>query len=155
MGFWIIDPQLCPEAARLRLASDPPVSHLISALKGRPPTNRQQATFCFEYLSTRSVKRDFSPTQVNELSTMAFIPLDDLASTMVAPKDCYVGHPSVPIYGKVFTFVNFGSHANAFLVECRAKKEPTLDEIANVLVDNPQKFLQLAGSKAMYVFWFH
>lgn len=148
MGFWTITTVIRPYAVRLKLAPRPPIPQLIYALKERPPKDRRMATSYFNYLSKN---HEFAQAQTEELSTLAFIPLDD--STLVTPKDCYIGRPSIHLYRQLFTFVDFGNLANAFLQECLAKREPTPDDIANALIRDPKKFLQLAGNKATCVFF--
>lgn len=144
MDFWIVKDTFRADAGKFNLSDHPPASELLNALKGSP-LNPMTAKSCFEYLSTRSAQHKFTTSQLEELSSMGFVPT---SAGMVAPKDCYIGNPSSSFYGKLFTFVDFDIHANVFLEACKAKKEPTLDDIANKLVADPQNFLRHAGSKA-------
>ena len=66
-------------------------------------------------------------------------------STLIKPADCYIGHSSTQFHSALFTFVDFGTHANAFLRACGVKNEPTIQEIAQMLVRDPQEFYRLAG----------
>lgn len=135
--------QFLADATKLGLSYDPSPSELLRALIARPPSEAS-AVSCFEYLLSRSATHAFSTLQIEELASIPFIPT---LGGMVAPRDCYVGQPSSPIQAKLFTFVDFGNHANSFLWECKAKREPTVDDVANALVANPHKFLLYAGSK--------
>ena len=46
-----------------------------------------------------------------------------MTTTLVAPQSVYLGTSST--YGEIFDFVDFGRTANAFLLKCGAKLEPT------------------------------
>jgi len=47
-------------------------------------------------------------------------------------------------YSQLFTFVDFGTSANAFLKACGTRGEPSVEDIALALLRDPQRFLQLA-----------
>lgn len=149
MGFWTIAAKFYPNAANLKILPHPPASQLIFNVREKPPTEIRKAALYFEYLATRSANHDFTKKQLSELSRTSFVPLEN--STIIAPKDCYVGTPVASFHSKLFTFVDFGNHGNSFLVECQAKKNPIPEDMAKVLVYNPKKFLEAVGSKALYV----
>ena len=44
----------------------------------------------------------------------------------------------------VFVFVDFGSAANGFLSAVGTKQEPTVEQIAQMLLADPYKFFQLS-----------
>jgi hypothetical protein len=48
-------------------------------------------------------------------------------------------------HSKLFTFVDFGALANAFLSACGTKHEPSVEEVAQILLADPYKFYELAG----------
>ncbi|EOD52197.1 putative hatpase C domain-containing protein [Neofusicoccum parvum UCRNP2] len=53
-------------------------------------------------------------------------------------------------FGKILNFVDFGSIANAFLKTVGAKDQPTILELARMVIENPSKVLQeLQASKYM------
>lgn len=69
---------------------------------------------------------------------------------MLAPKNCFVGKPSSEFYSKLFSYIDFGELGNSFLSSCQAKREPTVDDIALALIDNPGRFYDLAGAAHGY-----
>jgi hypothetical protein len=44
-----------------------------------------------------------------------------------------------------FTYIDFGTNCNAFLLACGVKEEPTPIELAQMMVKNPQEFLSSQG----------
>ena len=152
MGFWILQNNFKADAAKLGVSFDPPISKLISTLRVQPPTDKKTAELYFEYLSSRSACHEFTEKDLSELSFVPFIPTSATGTDkwMVAPRKCYLGESSSYLYSKLFTFVDFGNHANSFLSACGAKKEPTVDHIATALIQDPQNFFQLAGSVSQY-----
>jgi len=68
------------------------------------------------------------------------------------PTQCYFGRAAQDnFHSKLFTFVDFGPLANNFLMACGAKQEPSVDEIAQMLLTDPFKFYDLAGGPNKYV----
>ena len=51
----------------------------------------------------------------------------------------------LPLTRRTYTFVDFGNKANNFLRACGVKNEPNIQEIADLLVQDPKRFLELAG----------
>lgn len=69
------------------------------------------------------------------------------AVRLLAPSQCYFKKDGqAQIHSKLFTFVDFGTQANQFLSACGTKHEPTVEEIAQILLDNPHRFWELADS---------
>lgn len=65
---------------------------------------------------------------------------------------CYFkGDSQAQFHSKLFTFVDFGPNANAFLSACGVKNEPSVEEIAKILLDNPRQFYDLAEGREKYV----
>lgn len=70
---------------------------------------------------------------------------------MLAPKDCYFKRDaSQTFHSKLFVFIDFGMKANAFLSACGTKHEPSVEEIALILLADPKKFYHLSGGKDKY-----
>lgn len=91
----------------------------------------------------------FSRTDLVRLSTLPIVPTD-LSSTpkLLPPTKCHLvsGQDIKPtFYTKLFTFINFGFKANRFLGACGAKNEVTVEDIAQVLIENPERFFGVAG----------
>ena len=67
---------------------------------------------------------------------------------MLPPNQCYFrGESCCKLYSKLFVFVDFGTSANNFLKACGTKGEPSVEEIALILLKDPQNFFQLAGGQ--------
>lgn len=103
---------------------------------------------------------EFSPKELKTLSQALFVPIK--ASTLggekstarirlLAPSQCYFKRENnAEIHSKLFTFVDFGTQANQFLSACGTKHEPTVEEIAQILLDDPRRFWQLAEGRDKY-----
>ena len=66
---------------------------------------------------------------------------------LLTPKQCYFkGDSNAQVHSKLFTFIDFGP-GNIFLSACGVKHEPSVEEIANILLENPHRFFDLAGGK--------
>lgn len=149
MGFWIVTDEFQSDAAKLGVAAEPSPEFLVSALKRRKPENKEIAEKYFTYLSTRSGYNHFKEDQLTELSSTPFVPTSD--TEMVEPSKCYLGKPSLPLYERLFAFVELAESSTHFLLACKAKREPTPDDIARALVQDPESFLRLAGGVSQYV----
>jgi hypothetical protein len=149
MGFWIVTDEFRADAAKLEVAAEPPPESLLSALKRWQPANKEIAEKYFTYLSTRSMFGHFEDTQLAELSSIPFVPTSD--SKMVEPSKCYLGKPSLPLYGRLFAFVELAESSAHFLLACKAKRELTPDDIARSLARDPESFRYLAGGLSQYV----
>ena len=67
----------------------------------------------------------------------------------MAPKQCYFkGDSQATVHSKLFTFVDFGTRANQFLSACGTKHEPSVEELTQILLENPHRFWQLANSSS-------
>jgi Protein of unknown function (DUF3684) len=71
---------------------------------------------------------------------------------MVKPGECYFkkDDPETNFHSKLFTFVDFGSRANNFLAACGVRNAPTTEEVAKMLVADPNGFYALAGGPERY-----
>jgi hypothetical protein len=55
------------------------------------------------------------------------------------------------MYRALFTYIDFGPKANTFLRSIGVQPEPTIAEVAKLLVKNPQRVLNQAGTSAIYL----
>jgi hypothetical protein len=51
------------------------------------------------------------------------------------------------VYQRVFLYVDYGAAANAFLEACGVKRQPSIEQLAALMVGDPAKFLGLAQTK--------
>ncbi|KAF5326190.1 hypothetical protein D9611_000170 [Ephemerocybe angulata] len=144
LGFLILDPAYQKDASKLQVEAHPPPAQLIQLLKTKPPKDIAQATKWFNIISPRLP--EFSSSQLQTLSQTAFVPTK---IGHLVPSSCYIGAQSNnSIHAALFTFVNFGGFANSFLMACGAKQEPTIEEIAKIILESPSRYFKLCGEDA-------
>lgn len=68
------------------------------------------------------------------------------------PLQCYFGAGDKDRFrSKLFVFVDFGAVANNFLSACGSKREPSVDEVAQILMEDPIKFYKLSEGPIKWV----
>lgn len=68
------------------------------------------------------------------------------------PTQCYLGEATQDdLHSRLFVFVDFGPVANQFLRACSSKNEPSVTEVAESLIEDPQRFYSHAGGHEKYV----
>ncbi|KAI0670652.1 hypothetical protein C8Q78DRAFT_1037269 [Trametes maxima] len=153
LGFLITDPSLKGEALiNLKIQEHPAGTKLVNLLKTSPPTTEELAKQWFTALAGRVSA--FSSTELRILSQTAFIPVKGThgVTRHLLPTQCYFkGDSQAQFHSKLFTFVDFGTTANTFLGACGVKHEPSVEEVAKILLDNPRRFYELAGGKDNYL----
>ena len=88
------------------------------------------------------------------MSQFSFVPVKSASGAMrhLPPIQCYFkGDSKAQFHSKLFTFVDFGPTANTFLSACGVKHEPSVEEIAKILLDNPRQFYELAEGREQCV----
>jgi len=66
----------------------------------------------------------------------------------LSPRMCFFGGDSkARFHSKLFVFVDFGPLANGFLSACGTKREPSVEEVAQILLADPRKFYELAEGR--------
>ena len=92
---------------------------------------------------------------------MSFVPVKAENGTVgptrwLPPNQCYLGsQASESFHSRLFIFVDFGSGANAFLSACGTKSQPSVEEVAKILLADPRQFYELANGpiKSLYFTW--
>lgn len=148
LGFSVIQTDNHKDAvSKLGVQEHPPASMLLSLLEKTPPQNEAMARQWFEILSERVTS--FHPAQLNSLSKIPIVPSKGSGSQPVrwlAPSRCYLGKPTGgEFHSKLFIFVDFGNNANRFLSACGSKNEPSVEEVAEILLADPRRFYDTAG----------
>ncbi|KAI5995736.1 hypothetical protein EDC04DRAFT_3147921 [Pisolithus marmoratus] len=122
-------------------------SRLLSLLEKTPPQTEVMARQWFEILSEHITS--FHPAQLNTLSKIPIVPSKGSGSQPVrwlAPSQCYLGKKTGgEFHSKLFIFVDFGVNANRFLSACGSKNEPSVEEVAEILLADPRRFYDMAG----------
>lgn len=76
---------------------------------------------------------------------MVPVPYEDGKLRWLEPTCCYFGRGSQgEFHSKLFVFVDFGLPANGFLTACGTKHEPSVEEVVQILLENPLKFYAYA-----------
>lgn len=135
LGFNILARDLHQHANKFGVPRDPPIENCVYRLITTPPQGRDSAVTLFEYFTARM--NDLGEGSLAKLRGAPFVPVsrkrrhDEMSGekassqsvTLVSPQSVYLGSSST--YGEIFDFVDFGRTANAFLLKCGAKLEPT------------------------------
>jgi hypothetical protein len=101
-------------------------------------------------------RTDFNSSQLSIISKLPIVPTKvesgSQALRWLSPTQCYLGGaPQGQFHSKLFVFVDFGPSANSFLSTCGSKQEPSVEEVASILVADPRRFYDLAGGYEKYV----
>ncbi|KAK0455114.1 hypothetical protein EV421DRAFT_1887456 [Armillaria borealis] len=149
-GFLVTPPTLSKEVvAKLKVPQHPPSQMIISFLVKNVPQDESQAKQWFEILAGRIA--DFTTFQLTTLSKTPMVPAKENSNAAVAlrwvpPNQCYFRRSSGDDhYSRLFIFIDFGPAANAFLTACGTRQEPTVDEIARTMLQDPGKFYDYTG----------
>ncbi|ORY21093.1 hypothetical protein BCR39DRAFT_570024, partial [Naematelia encephala] len=155
LGFAVAQPHVATSenAAKLRIATDPPMDKLVQALLVNPPLDLEKARSIFQYMSTRM---GHSSISLDRLTNAAFIPVIAPGAEkprLHKPSELYFSSKSDSnnLYRSAFTFVDFGEGANVFLKYCGVRSEPSVKDIARLLMHEPQRMLEQAGSPDKYL----
>ncbi|KAI0781217.1 hypothetical protein BD413DRAFT_667167 [Trametes elegans] len=153
LGFLVTDPSLNGEALmHLKIQEHPSGARLVNLLRTTPPPTEEIAKQWFTALASRVTS--FTPTEIRTMSQMAFVPVKAPNGVVhhLPPSQCYFkGESQGQVHSKLFTFVDFGATANTFLSACGVKHEPSVEEVARILLDNPRRFFELAEGRENYL----
>ncbi len=123
-----------------------------------------QRRILHQFISIDTMYADFTPVQLTKLSGLAFVPTADEVTKdglekspktaqlrMMTPKQCYFKRSADQgFHSKLFVFVDFGTKANGFLSACGTKHEPSVEEIVQILLEDPKRFYRLCEGKDRY-----
>ncbi|EIW74063.1 hypothetical protein CONPUDRAFT_86046 [Coniophora puteana RWD-64-598 SS2] len=151
LGYLVAHPDVRDAVSKLGLLDHPPTNSLVTLLQKTPPKDVETAQRWFDILATRIV--DFAPGELTAMSKLPIVPVSiGGAIRHLSPSQCYIGKSaSQEFHSKLFTYVDFGKAANGFLSACGTKQEPSIDEIAQILISDPRNFFTLAGGKESYL----
>lgn len=167
----MVDPLLLDGASsKLKLKSHPPTSELVTLLERYPPGDEAKARQWFEVLSGRVPGRlfchcpredilnfshylvDFSQAELLKLSATPFVPVKSIGDKSIIrrlqPIQCFFSDKGgSELHSKLFAFVDFGARANMFLGACGSRQEPSVEEIAQILLADPRRIYELANGR--------
>lgn len=158
MGFQVLRQDLQQHGQKFGVKPDPDMKDCVEKLINSPPTTTRAAREQFGYFSTRLA--DIMPHLVERLSQARIIPValkdrekipnSDIKVKHITPRTCFLGGPGSQ-YFDIFDFVDFGQEANAFLLKCGSKHEPTVAEVAYMMVREPQRLYGVFNSSDKYL----
>ncbi|RPB00166.1 hypothetical protein L873DRAFT_1843132 [Choiromyces venosus 120613-1] len=158
MGYDILRSDLQEHGQKFGVSVDPSMSSCVDKLIAQPPTTIRDAQEKFSYFSTRLA--EILPHLVERLSIARIVPVPlkpsdiRLGSTnklkWIPPKNCFLGGQG-SLYYEIFDFVDLGQDANAFLTKCGSKNEPTVAEVAYMIVREPDRLLDVFGGEKKYM----
>jgi hypothetical protein len=141
----------------------PPITECTDRLIKKPPTSRREAVLFFSYFSARL--GELGVANLAKLGNAPIVPIADSQKTSssllnekapettrmkyLTPRQCYLGNS--PTYNDIFDFVDFGNEANAFLMKCGSKDEPTKKELAALVCQEPARLLGIMQSPEKYL----
>lgn len=145
------------------MAVNPPITECVNRLIAKPPQRVRDASVLFTYFSGRL--GEIGQNNVNKLADARIVPVTSKKQTengyigekaqasgelrLMTPRHCYLG--SSAAYGEIFDFVDFGNEANAFLLKCGSKQEPTKLELAAFACSEPARLLGIMQSSDKYL----
>ncbi|KAG2126877.1 uncharacterized protein EDB93DRAFT_1257371 [Suillus bovinus] len=155
LGFSVVEDAVRDIAvSKLGLKEHPPATRIVALLEKTSPQDQNVARRWFEILSGHVA--DFSSSQLSIISGLPIVPTQvesgSEALRWLSPGQCYLGGPSKgQFHSKLFVFVDFGPSGNSFLSACGSKQEPSVEEVASILVADPRRFYDLAGGYENYL----
>ncbi|KAH8683234.1 hypothetical protein BGZ60DRAFT_444168 [Tricladium varicosporioides] len=163
LGFSILRRDLHVHGNKFGVAIDPPMTECVNRLIAKPPQNKRDASTLFGYFSSRL--GEIGQNNIAKLSSARIVPVasrqqtsngfinekatDNGALLHLPPTNCYLGSSST--FSEIFDFVDFGNDANAFLLRCGSKNEPTKLEIAALACKEPARLLGIMQSPEKYL----
>lgn len=145
------------------VAVDPPITECVNRLIAKPPQSTREASILFGYFSGRL--GEIGQNNVSKLADARIVPVISQRTTEngfvdekgkglgavkhITPRQSYLG--SSTLYNEIFDFVDFGNEANAFLLKCGSKFEPTKLELAAFACNEPARLLGILQSPEKYL----
>ncbi|KAH9485292.1 hypothetical protein JR316_0002200 [Psilocybe cubensis] len=156
VGFLVLHPSYQSYASKLKIQDHPPASQLMALLRSKPPGTDQEARELFRLLAGRV--NDFKNSDLVTLSTTSFVPItggknvSDSTVRWLPPSQCYLSSEGrESFHSKLFVFIDFGTAANAFLTACGTRSQPSVEEVAKILLNSPREFYELSGGPVNFL----
>ncbi|KAI6101856.1 hypothetical protein F5141DRAFT_1242841 [Pisolithus sp. B1] len=149
LSFFVVqDRYLSMPLHQLGVAQHPPTSELLDLLEKSPPLDKSSASLWFEALFDHMETIDLT-----KLSGLPIVPTGPpSALKLLPPTQCHLDQGTIPVlYKELFVFVKFGNKANQFLSACGLKNKVSTEDVAEVLIENPERFFDLAGGYDGYL----
>lgn len=169
LGYAILRADIRPHAEKFGLQKDPPIKDCVQRLIKQPPTSKSDAEIKFGYMCSRASDLDQNRTLANDLSVAKIVPIfrkyylqspqagfEDPRRRQTGPSELRIHHYDPPDsvflgrdqeYRGMLDYVQYGPEATSFLLKVGAKHEPSSFELANMLAQNPSRFLKTMGQE--------
>jgi hypothetical protein len=149
LGFNVIRRDLQPYADKFGVKTHPDMRDCVERVTAKPPDGPRAAKEQFGYLATRLP--DLPQLLADRLGSLPIVPTKGRDGVRYAtPTSCYLGSQD-SLYAEVFTFVDFGTSANSFLMKCGSKPEPTSSEVAYMVAREPERIYRAFQSEQKYL----
>lgn len=162
-GLPVVNENLLNEAWKFDIRKEPAVGILVNILIAHPPASLREAESKFSYLST--VAGSLLTVDKTKLRESKFIPIKRKGPAKEIIEHTYPSmvffaadnHSSRnsgvdrKFYNAFFDFVDFSPSARPFLSVVGVRDEPSITEIARLLVDDPMSMYRLAASPSRYL----
>lgn len=143
LSYPILRNDLHPHAAKFGVQTDPPIADAALRLIRQPPKGRPDARRLFGYMALRLP--DINAAISEKLSVSPIVPIPPTRAAeqkgagmrLVPPTAVFIGTGEE--YGDIFDYVDFGVDINIFLQRIGSKPEPTITELANLLVSDAKR----------------
>ncbi|KAF8070283.1 hypothetical protein FPV67DRAFT_1486835 [Lyophyllum atratum] len=152
MGFLVTHPSLHIDAvSKLKVKQHPPTSLIVDLLERTHPKDESEARSWFSILASRI--SDFSSQELQSMMQLKIVPVkSDGELRWLEPAHCYFGGDAKgKFHSKLFVFVNFGQPANGFLSACGTKHEPSVEEVVQMLLEDPHRFYASAEGPTQFL----
>ena len=147
LSYPILRIDLRANGSKFGVREHPPIFDCASRLTQNPPKDIKEARSLFAYFATRLA--EISPNLADRLSALPVVPVrgqkgnvaeKGSAFRMASPNSCFLGDNQE--YGEIFDYVDFGQQANLFLLKVGCKHEPSITELARLLIREPARIFQ-------------
>ncbi|KAG6857275.1 hypothetical protein H0H87_007108 [Tephrocybe sp. NHM501043] len=153
MGFLVTPVSVQIDAiTKLKIKQHPPTAMIVDLLERTPPKDQAEARAWFAVLGSRV--SDFTPHELQRMSQLKIVPIPSKDDTLrwLEPNRCYFGGDAQgKFHSKLFVFVSFGLLANGFLTACGTKHEPSVEEVVQILLEDPHRFYASAEGPAQFL----
>ncbi|MCJ1353498.1 MAG: hypothetical protein MMC33_003484 [Icmadophila ericetorum] len=158
MGYDILRKDLHPHADKFGVRKDPQIDDCVDRLLMNPPDSKRQARELFAYFASRINELNTRLTEVIGKAEIVPVPpksgppseKSEKTSTVrrIAPRASFLGNGGK--YAEIFDYADFGDEANIFLLRCGSKHEPSVAELARLVVREPARVYDTLQSVEKY-----
>lgn len=149
LSYPILRHDLHPHAAKFGVEANPPIADAALRLIKQPPRGRPDARRLFGYFADRLP--DISGPVAAKLASAAIVPIPPTRAAeqkgsvlkLVQPTSVFIGTGDE--YGDIFDYVDFGEDINLFLLRIGSKREPTITEVVQLLVQDAKRIAAQLG----------